>query len=79
MIGGLFSFLPVVTELPSIYGASMDTAVSTVFGLINGFLNAMPFLGIVWACLLWYYGIKTTLITISFVRWFIGLVRGSGS
>jgi len=79
LIGGLFSFLPQVTELPTIGGVSMDTAVLTVYGLIHGMLEAMPFLGIVWSCLLWYYGIKFTLLAWTFIRWFINLVRGAGS
>jgi len=79
LIGGLFSFLPQVTALPTIAGASMDTAVTTVYGLIHGMLTAMPFLQIVWYCLLWYYGIKITLLTWPFIRWFINLIRGAGS
>jgi len=76
MLNVVFSWLPKVTTLPTIAGVNIDTAFTTFSGIMHGVIDALPPMEIVLQCLLWYYGIKISLLTWEFVRWLIKLIRG---
>lgn len=75
-INAFFSWLPQVTALPVIAGVSTDDAVSLVFDIMRGLIEALPPIATVWYGLLFIYGVKLTLLTWTFIRWVIGLIRG---
>jgi len=71
-----FSWLPTVSNLPVISGFDMDNAMMVVSGFLHGAIEALPPMAIVITCLMWYYGIKMTLLTWNFIQWVIKLIRG---
>lgn len=72
----LSKFLPVVTELP--YG--MDYALTLFTGSINGMIEIMPWMGIVWTYVLLALFIKGLLFTWHWSVFFLNLFAGgSGS
>jgi len=74
-----FSWLPIVTTLPTVGDVDLDYVVGAVASIFVGFREALPPFDVLMSALFWYYGILILLLTWSFVRWFIGLIRGSGS
>jgi len=79
LVNLVFSWLPEVTVLPVVGGVDLDNVVSTIGGLLSGLRTALPPFDTLMTALFWYYGILIALLTWSFVRWIIGLIRGSGS
>jgi len=75
----MLSVLPDVTVLPTIGGVNTDTIVGNLFGTLNGIGDMLPPLGTVITAVKWYYGILLALLMYQVFRWFIGLIRGSGS
>lgn len=62
-VNALFSWLPSVSTLP--FG--MDTPLVTAFGYWNGFLEVVWPFQILWACVLWYYALKVSLLFIRMI------------
>lgn len=67
ILSTIFSFLPTVTELPSIGGYSLDTIFITIFGYVHGMYTAFPPFEIVFQCLFFYYALKVTLLGLKFL------------
>jgi len=74
-----FSWLPKINALPTILNVNMDNAFSSIMGTLHGILYAMWPFQIVFYCLLWYYGIKFSILGIKFVTYIINIIRGSGA
>lgn len=75
----LLFWLPTVTELPTISGFDVDGALVSVFSTIHGIMELLPPIAVVVNALVWYYGVMLLLLVIPWIRWIIGLIRGSGS
>lgn len=66
-LNALFSWLPQVTALPTVFGFNSDTALSTVFGYWNGFIQVVWPLEIVWYWILFYYFFRISLLGLKFI------------
>jgi len=75
----LVSWLPTVTELPTINSFDVDSALVSVFGTIHGIMELIPPIDVLIKGLVWYYAIMVLLVVVTWVKWIIGLIRGSGS
>jgi len=75
LINFLVGFLPKVQSLP----AGMESAVVFVSSVWHGFLIAFPMFQITWSLLLWYFGIRLSILVFRLVLLGINLLRGSGA
>lgn len=75
----LLFWLPDATSLPTIGGFDVDSALVSVSATIHGIVDLIPPLGVIMSAVLWYYGVLLLLVVIPWVKWLIGLIRGSGS
>jgi len=69
VISILISFLPVVTELPTIGTINTQDVLITFAGYMNGIVEYIWPLEIVWTCTIWYFSIS---VILTVARFFFG-------
>jgi len=64
----VFSWLPIVTTLPTINGFNVDEAVGTIAGYFHFFVDKLPFIATLFYALVFWYSYKVTMMILRFTR-----------